>query len=434
MLVACSGGLDSVCLLHILVSLQPDWSLKLLVGHFNHMLRPEAQEDLEFVKNLAESYSLPFHMSSQDVALWSREKRMNLEEAGRELRYRFLMETAARLGCSKIATGHTMTDQAETFFMRIIRGSGMRGLAGIFPIVEGMVVRPMLQVEREEVEAFLKEKKLASRVDKSNFDKRFLRNRIRLELLPLIRDRFDRNIVAHIGQLTEVLQEEDALMENLAREKSEEVMIGEREEARLDCQSLSRLPLGLQRRIVRMFISRLKGDIRGISFEDVESVLKMGEGKALHLRKEIFLLRQEGMISLQVERLPEVVYEYSWEGRRGLSLTELSIRLEGKKIKLLGKENSCFDDDTVAYLDADKLHFPLTVRSRRKGDRYQPLGAPGSQKLKEIMRAKGIPAQDRSLHPVFLSGNEIFWVLGLPVSEKFKITDATKAVFVIRKG
>jgi tRNA(Ile)-lysidine synthase len=398
------------------------------------MLRPEAQEDLEFVRNLAKSYSIPFHMSSQDVALWSRKRRMNLEEAGRELRYRFLKEAAARLGCSKIATGHTMTDQAETFFMRLIRGSGMRGLAGIFPIVEGMIVRPMLQVEREEVEAYLKENKLAFRVDKTNFDKRFLRNRIRLEILPLIRDRFDSNIVAHIGQLADILQEEDAFMESLALEESEEVMIGEGDETKLHCQGLSRLPLGLQRRIVRMFISRLKGDIRGISFEDVESVLKMGEGKAFHLRKELFLLRQEGMIFRQVERLPEVVYEYSWEGRRGLSLPELSIRLEGKKVNLLGKEDFCFDDDTVAYLDADKLHFPLTVRSRRKGDRYHPLGAPGSQKLKEIMRAKGIPAQARNRHPVFLSGNEIIWVLGLPVSEKFKITDATKVVFEIRKG
>ena len=139
------------------------------------------------------------------------------------------------------------------------------------------------------------------------------------------------------------------------------------------------------------------------------------------------------MISLWEKSQPRIAYEYVWDGRRELVVQVLALWYEGRIIDRRDVSSLCFDDAAGAYLDADKLHFPLTIRSRRQGDRYQPLGAPGSQKLKEIMRAKGIAAADRDRHPVFLSRDEIVWVQGLPVAEKFKVADSTNAVFEIKK-
>jgi len=194
LVVACSGGADSVSLLHLLNELKKDWRLRLVVGHYNHKLRKEADEDHHFVRRLASSYSLPFYSESGDVKAFADKNRMNLEEAGRRLRYGFLKKTAEKNGNALIATGHTMTDQAETVLMRVIRGTGSLGLGGIQPKTEGGIVRPLLLVKRTEVLEYIKKKGLEYRVDKSNFNTDFLRNRIRHRLIPYLESNYSPRI------------------------------------------------------------------------------------------------------------------------------------------------------------------------------------------------------------------------------------------------
>jgi tRNA(Ile)-lysidine synthase len=432
-LVAYSGGVDSTGLLNLLLELRKEWSFELFLGHFNHKLRYTADEDEQFVRRIAQKYSLPLFVGNKDVRSYARKKKLNIEEAGRELRYDFLKKTALKIGRAKIATGHTMTDQAETFLMRLMRGSGLQGLGGIFPLVKGTIVRPLIQIERQNIEAYLKEKEIEFRIDESNFDRRFLRNRIRLDLIPYIKKNFEPEIVPSLGRIASIIREEDSFLEKIAQEKTKKAISKKNNRISLQIKPLSSLPRAMARRVVRDFISELKGNLREISFEDVESVLGLREGKEFPLRRDHILRREKGQIFLKSEIPPKIRYEYRWEGKRPLEIKELHLKFEGKKIKRGKSLRFDFDDQTRGFLDLGKLKFPLLVRNRQEGDRYQPLGAPGQKKLKEIMRAKGIPLSDREKRPVFLSGGKIVWILGLPVAEKFKVEKGTSDIFAIKK-
>jgi len=432
-LVAYSGGVDSTVLFHLLLELREEWSFELFLAHFNHMLRLKAEEDEKFVRRMSREYSLPLFVRREDIRAYARSRALNIEEAGRKLRYDFLKKKAREIGGAKVATGHTMTDQAETFLMRLLRGSGPRGLSGIFPVVEGIIVRPLIQVKREDIEAYLKKKGLEFCIDESNTDRRYLRNRIRLDLLPYIKENFEPKIMTRLSRIASIIREEDSFLERIAKEKAQRSILKRDNQIYLDHKSLSSLSRALRRRIVRDFISMLRGDLRGISFEDVESILSLGEGKEFPLKRNIVLRRENGQIFVKREIPHEVRYGYSWKREEPLHIKELQWKFEGKRIRRTDSLSLDFDDQTRAFLDLRKLHFPLLVRNRREGDRYQPLGAPGKKKLKEIMRAKGFSLSEREKRPVFFSGNEIVWILGLPVSEKFKIEAGTSDIFAIEK-
>jgi len=317
--------------------------------------------------------------------------------------------------------------------MRLMRGSGLRGLGGIFPLVEGKIVRPLIQVEHQDIEAYLRKKGIEFRTDESNFDRRFLRNRIRLDLVPYIKKNFEPEIVSSLSRLASIIREEDSLLEKIAQEKTKKAISKKNNRISLEVKPLSSLPRAMARRVVRDFISELRGNLREISFEDVESVLCLREGKEFPLRKDHVLRREKDQIFLKNKIPPKIRYEYRWEGKGPLEIKELKLKFEGKKMKRGKSLRTDFDDQTRGFLDLGRLKFPLLVRNRREGDRYQPLGAPGQKKLKEIMRAKGIPLSERDRRPVFLSGDNIVWILGLPVSEKFKVEEGISDIFEIKK-
>ncbi len=432
-LVAYSGGVDSTGLLSLLLEIQDEWSLKIYLGHFNHKLRKKADEDEQFVRNVSQRHSLPLFVESADVQMYAKKKGLNMEEAGRELRYNFLRKIAFQAGQAKIATGHTMTDQAETLLMRLIRGSGPRGLAGIYPVVEGKIIRPLIELEREAIEDYLEKRNIPSRIDESNFDRRFFRNKVRWELLPYIRRNFEPHIVSRLARMASIFQEEEALLDELSKEKAKKTILEKRNGIFLDLGSLFSFPLALRRRVVREFISKLKGNLREISFKDIETVLRLGKGKDFHLKKDLVLRREEDLVFLKRRSTPRVRYAYSWEGKSPLEIKEVGLKFEGKEFKKKNARELEFNDKMHACIDRANLEFPLLVRNRREGDRYRPIGSPGQKKLKEIMRARGIPLSEREKRPVFISGEEIVWVLGLPVSEKYKISKKTRDVFVLKK-
>ncbi len=431
-LLACSGGMDSTALLALFLEIREERELELFLAHFNHKLRQKAEEDEQFVRGIAQKHSLPLFVGSRDVRSYARSQRLNLEEAGRCLRYDFLKKTAVDVGATKIATGHTMSDQAETFLIRLLRGSGMRGLAGILPQMEGMVIRPLIEIERQEIEEFLKKQGIAYCLDESNLDRRFLRNRIRLDLIPYLRQNFEPKIVRHLSRAASLLKEEECFLEEIGKEKFHLGIRKEKDFLFLEAKFLSSLHPALARRCVRNFIFELKGDLRGVSFADVEAILRLAEGKEHRLGKDLVLRRERGLFFLKSDK-PKIEYEHLWRGENSLEIKELGLKFKGQKYKKKDASPFQFNDEKRAYLDWEKLCFPLLVRNRRQGDRYQPLGSPGQRKLKEIMRARQIPVSEREKKPAFLSGGKIVWVLGFPVSENYKVNRATKEIFLIEK-
>ncbi|NIM90978.1 MAG: tRNA lysidine(34) synthetase TilS [Candidatus Aminicenantes bacterium] len=432
-LIAYSGGVDSTALLASIWKLREEWTLTLALAHFNHRLRQRADEDERFVKEVAREYDLPVYVGREDVRSYARSQSLNLEEAGRQLRYAFLEKTAQKWRASKIATGHTMTDQAETFLMRLLRGSGSRGLGGVYPLVEGRIIRPLLQVQRKEIEAYLSKQRLPYRVDESNFDRRFLRNRIRLELIPYLQKKYEPRIVDHLSRTASILQEEDDLLEKMEKEKTAKALSKKNDRLLLDRKFLFSLPLALRRRVLRHFIFKVKGDLRGISYSDIEAVLELGKGKECHLQKDFSLRNEGGYIFLTEKARPKVEFEQEWNGKGILEIKELGLRFQGKNLENDQSLPPKVDDRKQAFLDGERLQFPLLVRNRREGDKYQPLRAPGKKRLKEIMRAKGIPLSVREKKPVFLCQDDIIWVMGLPVSESYKVKKNTAVIFTIKK-
>ena len=433
-LAACSGGPDSVALVRLLLELREEMPLEIVIAHFNHQIRAEAGADKAFVAELARRSVLPFVSGSKNVRREAAKRNLNLEETARVLRYEFLRDAARKTGATKIATGHNMNDQADTLLMRLFRGAGLPGLAGIAPVsgpAACPVIRPLLGVRREEIEAYLKAEKLEFRTDASNLDRRLLRNRIRLGLLPEIEKNYQAKAVEHLARLAALIREEDDLLSGFIRELAEEFILRTKGEASLDVRTLALVPPALARRVAREFIREIKGDLRAVSFENIESLLALREGKELTVRKGVALRREGGRL-VRVRRAPAArPFDKSWDGRGELKVGGMTFR--GKTADRPAGFLSRGDDRRRVVLDRDKLAFPLVVRSRRPGDLYRPVGAPGRKKLKEILRAKGISRSDRDRLPVFLAGGEIAWVPGLPAAEKFKVDAATKRLFSIEK-
>jgi tRNA(Ile)-lysidine synthase len=432
-LVAVSGGADSMALLAALLELREKYSLRLAVAHFNHRLRPAATTDERFVVRTARKLGLPVYVRREDVRAFARKSGLNLEEAGRERRYRFLKETARRVGAVRIATAHTLTDQAETILMRIIRGSGPTGLGGIAPSVDGLIIRPLIEVERREVEAYLRARNIPHREDETNADLRFLRSRVRRRLLPYLEKDFEPRIASHLGRLAEIAREEERAWRRSSEAEAERSLSREKGRVALDARRLAFLPPAEGRRLVRSFLRAVRGDLRTFTFRDVEAIRCLGEGRDAELPGKLVFRRENGRIAVKERRPPSVAFEYDWDGRRKLAIPEAGLAFLVKRLERARKKMPAYDDGKRALLDAGKVRFPLIVRSRREGDRYRPLGSPGRKNINEMMRAKGIPVCERDLHPVFLAEGKIVWVLGLPAAEDFKITPTTRQYYMLEK-
>jgi tRNA(Ile)-lysidine synthase len=436
-LAALSGGPDSVALVALLLKLRDEMPLEIRLAHLNHRLRDEADEDERFVRDLARRWVLPLMVESADVRAFAVRKKLNLEEAGRSLRYDFLRRAASDSGATKIATGHTMTDQAETVLMRLMRGTGLAGLAGIAPLVAGgpcPIVRPLLAIAGPDLRAFVEAEGLPFREDASNHDRRFLRNRIRAELLPELERRYEPRVADHLARLAAIAREDDELLGGFVRELADEFILRIGRDVFLDLKTLPLLLPALARRVAREYLREIGGDLRDISYEDVRSLLALGEAKELVLGKGLVLRRESGRVGRKKPAPPaRRPFEVFWDGRGRLALPAAGLALTGVRRKAGARRPPFKNDDRLgADLDASKLRFPLLVRNRKPGDLYRPLGAPGRKKLKEILRAKGVAAADRDSLPIVLSGGEIAWVPGLPVGERYKISGRTASVFSIR--
>jgi tRNA(Ile)-lysidine synthase len=436
-LIAYSGGVDSTALLCVLLRLRETYSLRLALAHFNHLLRRTAADDEEFAAGQAQRHGLPFYLGREDIRAYASEAGLNLEEAGRERRYEFLKTTAARVGANRIATGHTMTDQAETVILRILRGTGPAGLAAISPSIAGLIIRPLLEVERDELEAWLRAEGMGWREDESNRDRRFLRNRVRLDLIPYLKKDFEPTIVRQLGRLADICREEEAFLRVLDQKSGAAKAPPVDKDLTLDAAELARLPVAAGRRVVRDFLRRAKGDLRRLSYFDIEAVRLLGEHKEHSLPGGPVLRRDGGRVRISAKRESPgpapPPYHHLWDGRGTLKIEESGAAYRSETRPMADARDLPHDDASRAHLDADKVQFPLIVRPRKDGDRYQPLGSPGRKKLKEIMRARGVPLEDRDRLPVFLAEGKIVWVPGLPVAEGFKVTSATKNLLVIHK-
>lgn len=441
-LVAVSGGPDSVALLHVLLELRREYGLRLFLAHFDHGLREESREEVRFVKGIAKSLKMAFYSKRVDVTGFCRRKKLSLEEGAREVRYAFLEEAARKARASRIALGHMMDDQAETVIMRLIRGAGPRGLAGI-PPVRGKIIRPLIGTRRNDIIRFLDQNRLPYLLDPSNRDPKFLRNRIRLLLIPLLEREFNPGIVRALARTGQLFTKEGVKETRVQHGWGGDLRtrgVGKTTKLVLDLSKFLEYNKRLQREAVREAVKRIRGDLRGIGFIHTESILALAEGRvggevelpggfrARRGYREIVMERglppvQPKPFNLSV-KVPGVT-----KLPHGTLRTSLLPASDAPKAWPKG-------DGRTAWFNAVRIHFPLRVRTRREGDRFWAMGLPRSKRLKEILINDKVPREKRNELPLLVDREGILWVLGWRVSERAKVCSKTrqmlKAEFIRR--
>ncbi len=426
-LVACSGGPDSVALLFALRALSKPLKLKLGVAHLNHLIRPEAPKDADFVKKLAHKLKLPFFYSEVNTAKVAKENKWSLEEAGRNLRYEFFEQVAKDAKFDKITTAHTADDAAETVLLQILRGTG--GPTGI-PAKRGNIIRPILWATRADVLAFLKQKKLSYRTDPSNKGKRFTRNRLRNELLPLLEKTYNPQIRPALLRLAEIFEEEKKFLQAEAETVIKKALVKENEALGLKISVLSRTPKALQREVFQSVCERHFN--LNLEFPAIERFLKLLDqpGK-IELAKDLFAdSSRKGMLWLyRLAKKPEPV-KLKWPLDKEVKANGLLLKT--KKIPRTRLKTLTLPDDYQAYLDAGRLKAPLHLRPVREGDRFIPLGMKVSKKVGDFFTDAKVPVFQRQNALLLTSAGKICWVVGHRIAEDFKVGPETKEVIYLK--
>ncbi len=419
-LVAVSGGPDSVVLLHALHSLSKELNISLHVAHLNHMIRGnESNIDEVFVCNLAHTYQLPITTKRINVPAMRGELGIGEEEAARLARYKFLQDTATELGANKIATGHNVDDRAESVLLNIIRGCGIDGLASIKPI-NGNIIRPLIETTREDIEQYIAANSLPYRVDATNLDTTYARNRIRHELLPLLQNEYNPQIKEALLRLADIAAEQADMTQALAEGARQTVL---REDS-LDAGLLADLPLALQAQVIRDEIRRVKGDLVDVTYEQVQEViegLRHAKDFTVNLPTGDFFVTRKGD-SLRVWRREEPVRMEPFEC--GISIDgETRIEAAGVTLKceIVDKPQPTKLPLTEALIDLDSVTGELTARNPRPGDRIVPMGMAGSKKLQDVFVDKKVQKARRARAVVVCDEEKIIWAAGVVASDLGKV-------------
>ena len=433
--MAVSGGADSVALLRVLLELKGELGVVLSVVHFNHMIRgAEAKADEEFAAALAERFSLSFFRSQGDVPQHAEEKDLSLEAAGRELRYAYFRSLLEAGEVDKVATAHTADDQAETVLMRLIRGAGTKGLAGIHPIREekdfhtkdtkvhegrAYIVRPLLGVRRREVEEYLRGLKQEWREDASNQDQKLLRNRVRHRLLPLLEKEFNPAVVEVLSDVAEIARAEEEhwgwLVEEWLQDVGGHAPPGQIPRAVLEV--VLDWPVAMQRRILREVGRR--ADVR-LEFREVEEVRRLAAGGA---GREIDLgqgwVARLGVDGLRLEcgsPARGADFEYSLPVPGEVRVPELGTVV---KAYLVGNRENRPGYNPGKAWDPEKLAPEVLVRNWRAGDRFWPAHTRTEKKVKDLLQERRVPDGERSRWPVAVCRGKIAWVRGMAPGREF---------------
>jgi tRNA(Ile)-lysidine synthase len=433
-IVGVSGGPDSIALLHVLQQITKRYKLSLKVAHLNHGFRgKEAQKEAQFVEETAQKLGLSCEVKSFDVPAYKKKSSLSSQEAARVIRYQFLKEVKENCSAEKIALGHNANDQAETMMMWLLRGTGVKGLSGIPPVREGVIIRPLIETTREEIETYLKEEGIPFVIDSSNQKNDYLRNRLRNELFPLLEEHYNPRLIKNLVQTSYNISRENEYIEDIANELLDDITApGTDGSLVIDSKKLLALSPVIQLRCVRGVLEQVKGDLRRIGSIHIYAILKIASSdsphKVLKLPGGIRVEKSYHHLTVKYHQTDQPSFNYrltSIPGRMRIEEIEKEMHF-----KMLEGGDNCINKENhdIAYLDGGKALLPLTIRNVRPGDRFQPLGMKGEKKVKDFFIDEKVPMTERKRVPLLFFGDVLGWIGGMRINHRLRVTKRTKKV------
>lgn len=429
-----SGGPDSMALLYLLLEYRKKVEFDLYIAHVNHGVRgKEARRDQNFVEKVAKEHNLKFFTKNIDMIQSGKDMGISPEEAGRILRYDFFRSIVKGKKGAKVAVAHNKNDQAETLIMRFLRGTGIDGLKGMDYKVDD-IIRPILGIDRELIEKYIKDNEISTVLDSTNDMTIYTRNKVRLELIPYIKDNFNPNLIDTLWRMSKISKEDSSFLEKYTDNRYNDIVKKEEDNKVIFFkEAFNREDMAIKSRLLRRAILNVKKDLNGISEKHISTTIDMFNigltGKEIHIVDNI--VSKVSYNDLIIERSTEEIedYIYSYDLEEELLLGKLGYFITSR-IMSIEEYNTSDKNRNSRYFDLDKLGR-LSIRNRRNGDRFRPIGMKGRKKLKDYFIDEKISLDNRKKIPIILSDDEIIWIVGYRMSEDYKVIENTKKVLEI---
>ncbi len=418
-MLAVSGGTDSTAMTLALNELKDDLGINLALFHLDHQIRDDSYKDSLFVQKLAQKINAPYFNEKFAVKEYAQKNKKSIQVAARDIRYKLLQETAKNIKAEKIATAHQANDQIETFFIRLLRGAALAGLKSI-PVRRENIVRPLLNVSREEINSYLKEKKQIFLTDPSNIKPIYLRNQVRSDLVPVI-EKLNPSFIPVLTKNITLINDEEEFLDSFTTAVASQLIKMENHVASIDLKEFKGLNVAIKRRLLRLAINNVKGNLLDIEQKHVELIINnLVFGFTLELPSGLVAYIDYVDIKIGNKEAFRPVNNI----KQGLDLLEIAT-LPAKEAK---SRHSNLSSKLVVSLDYDKIIPPLMVRGRQDGDSFKPLGLKGTKKLQDFFVDNKVPKHSRNSVIIVTDQEKIVWVAGHQIDDRAKIDKNTKTI------
>lgn len=438
-LIGISGGYDSVALTDILIRLKESLEYEIFLAHINHCVRgKESDDDEEYVRKFAEKNRLKLFVNKVDMNEYSKKNKLSPEESGRKIRYDFFNEIIFKeIVKGKIVTAHNKNDSVETVILNLIRGTSIDGLKGI-DYRSKNIIRPLLDISRKDIEKYCEIRNLNPRMDSTNLEKNYGRNKIRLDMIPFIEENFNSNFIDSASKMSELLREDNDYLYEIAEKKFEEIIIMETKE-RIEINNLKfkRIEKNIKSRILKIMINRVRKNLKGINHSIINEILDISNSNKTGKKKDLFTeytikLSYDKLILEKIGNFDKIRYNYKI---RVFSGSEAFIKEISKKILIKKMNYKSFIEEQknneAIYLRDDDTLEEITIRSRENGDRIKLKGILGAKRLKNYFIDKKIPRENRDIIPIIEGHEQIIAIMGYCVSEEYSIEEKTENIIKI---
>jgi tRNA(Ile)-lysidine synthase len=425
-LVAFSGGADSVFLLHFLIKFKKRLGIELSTFHLNHNLRGKsAYEDEKFCSDFCSKNKIEFHSVSTDIKTFAREKKISVEEAGREIRYAELLKTAKKYKAAKIATAHNASDNVETILLNFVNGTGIKGLTGI-PVRRENIIRPILCLSSNEIRKYLKENKIPFRLDKSNLDTDYERNFLRKEIIPKLKQRLNPRVEEKISNTASILKDVNSYIEKQINRMARNTARFDGQELKINLKKIYKFDIGFCSIFLKSTIEKnFKIDLISENIHSLVELIKSQTGATIHLKEHVVAFKDRDLlvISRPLKRGNQRVSKKIKIGKK--------VEIDGKMISIeeISRKNVKFlNNKSIEYISGDSAGNVFEIRNWKAGDKFQPIGMKGTKNISDFLSDEKVSSKKKKENLVLTNSGKIVWVIGLRIDERSKVTPKTKKI------